>query len=434
MHECKMSKTASQMNTFFNPTSVAVVGASKKAHKAGHVIFKNFVENKRRGTFKGELFTVNPHENQILGYKSFPSLSKIPGDIELVVIVVPANVVLGIIKEASKKNVKAAVIISAGFSEIGNIKLENAIVSVAEEANLRVLGPNCLGVYDVRTGVDMLFLPETKVLTTGDEFVATPRPMAGHIAMMTQSGAFGVAALDYLTGRQMGVSKFVSFGNRCDVTEAEMLEYFLCDEETWVILLYAESIEAGRAFMKTAEKVTKTKPIIAFKSGKTKAGARAAASHTGAIAGSDKIYDAAFSQVGIIRVRDMEEFFDVGKAFAFQPPTTGNNIGILTSAGGPSVMAVDECISLGLTVKSFSQEILDKFENLKQKGKLPKFAASSNPVDITGSATSEMFELSARILFEAPEVDGLIVLGLHQTPALQEDYVDRIASISQHHT
>ena len=384
-----MSKIVSQMKTFFNPTSVAVVGASKKVHKAGHVIFKNFAENKRRGVFKGELFAVNPREDQILGYKSSSSLSKIPGDIELVVIVVPAHIVLSIIEEATAKNVKAAVIISAGFSEIGNIELENTIVSVAEEANMRILGPNCLGVYDIRTGVDMLFLPETKVLTTGDEFVATPRPMAGHLAMMTQSGAFGVAALDYLTGRQMGVSKFVSFGNRCDVTEAEMLEYFLYDEETWVILLYAEAIEAGRAFMKTAKKVTKTKPIVAFKSGKTKAGARAAASHTGAIAGSDKIYDAAFSQAGVVRVRDMEEFFDVGKAFAFQPPAAGNNIGILTSAGGPSVMAVDECISLGLKVKSFSQGILEKFENLKQKGKLPKFATNFNPVDITGSAINE---------------------------------------------
>ncbi len=424
-----MSTAVKQMDTFFNPKSVAIVGASKKINKAGHVIFKNFAENKRRGVFKGELYPVNLHEDYILGHKSYPSLSKITGEVELVVIVVPAAAVLNVMKEAAKKDVKATVIITAGFSEIGNIKLEKTIASIAKEANIRILGPNCLGVYDISTGVDMLFLPETKVLTTGDEFVATPRPMAGHIAMITQSGAFGVSALDYLTGRQMGVSKFVSFGNKCDVAEAEMLEYFLHDDKTWVVLLYAEAIEAGREFMEAAEKVIKRKPIVAFKSGRTEAGARAAASHTGAIAGSDKIYDAAFAQVGVIRVRDMEEFFDVGKAFAFQPPTTGNNIGILTDAGGPSVMAVDECVSLGLTVKRFSNGVLSKFENLKQAGKLPEFATNLNPVDITGSATSKMFERSAKILLDASEVNGLILLGLHHTPALQEDFVDRIANL-----
>ncbi len=429
-----MSKTSKQMDTFFNPKSVAVIGASKKINKAGHVIFKNFVENKRRGVFKGELYPVNIHEDYILGFKTYPNLSRIPLDVELIVIVVPATSVLDIMREAISKGVKAAVIITAGFSEIGKGKLERAIVSVARKAGIRILGPNCLGVYDISTGVDMLFLPETKVLTTGDEFVATPRPMAGNIAMITQSGAFGVAALDYLTGRQMGVSKFVSFGNKCDVAESEMLEYLLHDKETWVILLYAEAIEAGRDFMKVAQQVTRRKPIVAFKSGKTNAGARAAASHTGAIAGSDKIYEAAFSQVGIIRAKDMEEFFDVGKAFAFQPPAKGKNIGILTDAGGPGVMAVDECVSRGLAVQRFSDAILAKFDILKQKGKLPKFATNSNPVDITGSATSEMFELSAKILLEAPEVNGLIVLGLHQTPALQEDFVDRIANLAKHYT
>jgi len=422
------------MGVFFNPKSVAIVGASKKINKAGHVIFKNFAENKRRGEFKGELYPVNLHEDFILGHKSYKSLTKIPGEIELVVIVVPASAVANIMKEASNKNTKAVVIITAGFSEVGNTELEKVVTSIAEKSHIRVLGPNCLGVYDISTGVDMLFLPETKVLSTGDEFVATPRPMAGHIAMITQSGAFGVAALDYLTGRQMGVSKFVSFGNKCDVDESDMLEFFLQDIETSVILLYAEAIEAGRKFMKVAKQVTEIKPIIAFKSGRTEAGARAAASHTGAIAGSDRIYDAAFAQVGVIRVGDMEEFFDVGKAFAFQPPAPGNSIGVLTDAGGPSVMAVDECEFRGLEVRKFSDETLFKFEELKLKGKLPKFATTLNPVDITGSATSEMFELSAKIILEAPEIDGLILLGLHHTPALQEDFVDRTAGLAKHYT
>lgn len=424
-----MSRIVKQMDTFFNPKSVAIVGASRKINKAGHVIFKNFAENKRRGAFKGELYPVNPTEESVLGYQSYESLTDIYGEVELIVIVVPANAVVQVMEDAARKGVRAAAIITAGFSEIGNRELERAVAQVAKKANIRVLGPNCLGAYNIATGVDMLFLPETKVLTTGDEFVATPRPMAGHIAMITQSGAFGVAALDYLAGRQMGISKFVSFGNKCDVAEPEMLEYFLHDEETWVILLYAEAIEAGREFMRVGERVTQKKPIVAFKSGRSEAGARAAASHTGAIAGSDRIYDAAFAQVGVIRVRDMEEFFDVGKAFAFQPPSGGSNIGILTDAGGPSVMAVDECEAKGLTVNRFSEDVVEKFEDLKRGGRLPRFATNLNPVDITGSATSEMFELSARILLDAPEVDGLIVLGLHHTPALQEDFVERIASL-----
>jgi len=419
------------MHAFFAPRSVAVVGASRKMYKAGHVIFKNFVENKMRGVFKGEIYPVNPHEQIILGQKCYSSLRKIPGEIDLVVIVVPAVYVPKVMEDAAAKKVKVAVIISSGFGEVGNHELEKQVAEIARKAGIRVLGPNCLGVYDSKTGVDMLFLPETKVLTTGDEVVATPRPMPGNIAIVTQSGAFGVASLDYLAGRQIGVSKFVSFGNKCDVDEAEMLEYLLRDKETKVILLYIEDIKAGRKFLEVARKVTKKKPIIALKSGRTKAGARAAASHTGAIAGSDQIYNAVFEQTGIIRAKDMEEFFDVGKALAMQPPAEGKNVAILTDAGGPGIMATDECESKGLIVKRLSDETLQKFEELKEKGKIPKFASNLNPVDVTGSVNSEMFEVSAKILLDDDEINGLIVLGLHHTPALQEDFVDRIANISK---
>ena len=426
-----MRSVIEQMNVFFDPRSVAVVGASRKIMKAGHVIFKNFVDNKRRGIFKGELYPVNPREDYILGFKCYPSISAIIGDLELVVVVVPAEVVPGVMMEAAAKGVKAAVVISGGFSEIGKRELEERVKTIAKNAGIRILGPNCLGVYDSHTGVDMLFLPETKVLTTGDEVVATPRPMSGSIAIVTQSGAFGASALDYLTGRQLGVSKFVSFGNKCDVDESEMLRYFLHDEKTRVILLYAEGIEAGREFMDVTRQVTKVKPVVALKSGKTTAGARAAMSHTGAIAGSDKIYDAVFVQVGVVRVRDMEEFFDVGKALAFQPPAAGNNVAVITDAGGPAIMAVDELESIGVQVKRFSEETIQKFGRLKEEGKIPLFATNLNPVDLTGSATSEMFEFAARILFEDPEVYGVVVIGLHHVPALQEDFVDRIAELSK---
>jgi acyl-CoA synthetase (NDP forming) len=426
-----MGSIVEQMHTFFEPRAVAVIGASRRTMKAGHVIFKNFVINKRRNLFKANLYPVNPGEKTIQGFPCYPSITKIREEVDLAVIVVPAKIVPKVMQEAAAKGVKAAVIITSGFSEVGNHKLEEQVTAIAKNAGIRVLGPNCLGVFDSETGVDMLFLPETKTLTTGDEVVATPRPMAGPIAIVTQSGAFGAAALDYLTGKQMGVSKFVSFGNKADVTASEMLAYLLHDNRTQVILFYAESIDNGREFMEVAKKVTFKKPIVALKVGRSEAGARAAASHTGSIAGSDNIYSSAFKQVGVLRAGDLEEFFDMGKALAFQPPVAGRNVAVITDAGGPGIMAVDECVAQGLTVKRLSDETIEKFEVLKRKGKIPLFATNLNPVDLTGSVTSEMFERGTRILLEDPEVDGLIVLGLHHLPALQEDFVDRVAELTK---
>lgn len=420
-----------KMDAFFKPSSVAIVGATKKMDKAGHVIFKNFAENKMRGIFKGELYPVNPNEKSILGVQCVPSIRKISGDVELAVIVVPAAVVPEVLEDAAAKGVRAVVIISSGFGEVGNHELEECVVRIAKDSSMRVLGPNCLGVYDSRTGVDMLFLPETKVLLTGDEVVATPRPIPGNIAIVTQSGAFGAAALDYLAGLHTGVSKFVSFGNKVDVDESEMLSYLLHDEETDVILLYVEDIKSGRKFLDVAKEVTRKKPVVALKSGRTEAGARAAASHTGAVAGSDQIYNAAFLQTGVFRARDMDEFFHAGKALSMQLPAVTGNVAVVTDAGGPGIMCVDECGLRGLSVKRFSAETVGKFERLKDLGKLPKFATNLNPVDITGSGTSEMFELVSEIVFQDPDICGVIVLGLHHTPNLQEDYVDRVANVAK---
>jgi acyl-CoA synthetase (NDP forming) len=419
-----------RLDTFFNPRSVGIIGATKKTDKAGHVIFRNFASNKTRGIFKGEVYPINPNEESILGFKCYPSITEIPGELEAIVIVVPAKIVPQIMEEAAAKKVKTAIIITSGFREIGNTALEEQIAATAKKAGTRILGPNCLGVYYLKTGVDTLFLPETKVLTTGDEVVATPRPLSGNIAIVTQSGAFGVAALDYLAGRQIGISKFVSFGNKCDVTESEMMHYLLYDRETRAILLYVEDIKHGREFLKIADKVTVKKPIVALKAGRSAAGARAAASHTGAIAGSDRIYDAAFEQSGVIRARDMEEFFDAGKALAMQPPALGSKIGVLTDAGGPGIMAVDECVSNGLAVERFSDETLQKFQKLKDEGVLLKFAATGNPVDLTGSVTDDMFEVAADIMFQDSAIDGIILLGLHHSPALREKYIDSVGKVS----
>jgi acetate---CoA ligase (ADP-forming) len=425
-----MEESIRKLDAFFNPRSVAVIGATKKVDKAGYVIFKNFATNKLRGVFKGELYPVNPGEDSILGFKCYSSLKEISENVELIIVIVPAKIVPSVMEEAVSKKVKAAIIVTAGFKEVGNPELEEQVVKIAKKGDLRILGPNCLGVYYSKTGVDSLFLPETKVLSTGEDVIATPRPMPGNIAMITQSGAFGVAALDYLTGRQMGVSKFVSFGNKCDVTEVEILSYLLHEKETKVILAYVEDIKAGREFLKVARKVTSKKPVVVIKSGKSAAGARAASSHTGAIAGSDKIYAAAFEQAGIIRARDMEEFFGAGKALAMQPPALGRNIGILTDAGGPGVMTVDELELQELTVEPFSEETEQKFEKLKTDGIILKIAATHNPVDLTGSVTDEQFEISVDLMFQDTEIDGIIFLGLHHMPGLREKYIDSVAKVA----
>lgn len=419
-----------RLDSFFNPRSVAIIGATKKIDKAGHVIFKNFATNKNRGVFKGEIFPINPHEESILGFKCYPSVTEIPGDLDLTVVVVPAKIVPKIMEESVAKNVQASIIITSGFKEIGDTELERQIVITARKGGIRILGPNCLGVYYRKTGMDTLFLPETKVLTSGDEVVATPRPLFGDIAVVTQSGAFGVAALDFLAGRQIGVSKFVSFGNKSDVTESEIMDYLLYDKETKVILLYVEDIKHGRKFLEIAKRVTLKKPVVALKAGRSSAGARAAASHTGAIAGSDKIYDAAFEQTGVIRARDMEEFFDIGKGLAMQPPAEGSNIGILTDAGGPGIMAVDQCEESGLSIQRFSEKTVRNFQKLKDQGVLPKFSATLNPVDLTGSATDDMFEVAADLMFQDAKVNGIILLGLHHIPALKEKYIEGVAKIS----
>jgi acyl-CoA synthetase (NDP forming) len=420
-----------RLGAFFNPCSVAVIGATKNPDKAGNVIFRNFAANKSRGIFKGNIYPVNPNEESILGFKCYPSITEIPEELDLIVIVVPAKIVPTIMEEAAAKRAKTAIIISSGFKEIGNVDLEEQIVATAKKGGFRILGPNCLGVFYSKTGVDTLFLPETKVLTSGDEIIATPRPLVGDIAIVTQSGAFGVAALDFLAGRQVGISKFVSFGNKCDVTESEMMHYLLYDRETTVILLYVEDIKHGRDFLRIAKKVTLKKPIVALKSGRSAAGARAAASHTGAIAGSDRIYDAAFEQTGVLRARGMEEFFDNAKALSMQPPALGKNIGILTDAGGPAIMAVDECESNGLMVERFAEETIQKFQRLKDQGVLPRFAAISNPVDLTGSVTDEMFDVAAELMFQAPEIQGIVLLGLHHIPSLRERFIDGVAKVAK---
>jgi acyl-CoA synthetase (NDP forming) len=422
-----MTSQNDELRAFFDPRSVAVIGASPIAHKVGNIIVHNLIENKERGLLKAELFPINPGYKTILGQECYPSLRELPRDVETLVVVIPAAGVPRVIEEGASKNAKAAIVISSGFREVGNTELDERLVKAGAETGIRIIGPNCLGIYDPYSGMDTLFLPEVKLLSSGREVVATPRPLPGYISLVSQSGGFGAAALDYMAGNMMGVRTFVSLGNRCDVDEHELLDYFQQDEKTRVVLLYMEGLRSGREFLNAARQFTKSKPIVALKSGRTEAGARAAASHTAALAGVDKIYDAAFAQSGVVRAQTLEEFFDMSRALQLQKPSLGNRISIVTNAGGPGIIAADTCIESGLRVDRLSEATLGKLEAMKAKGELLQIMTGANPIDLSGQGTSEMFAKVLRVLMDAPEVDGVIVMAFHQAPPILDDAVQAIA-------
>lgn len=383
--------------------------------------------NSRRGIFKGRVYLVNPNHEEILGAKCYPSVTATPKPPETIVVAVPATAVPAILAEAGETGTKAAIVISSGFAEIGNRELENSLVDVARKYDIRIVGPNCLGIYDAHTGVDTLFLPEHKFLSDGREVVATPRPKPGSISFLTQSGAFGAAALDYMAGHGMGIRGFVSYGNRCDVSEDELLEYFADDDKTKVILMYIEGLSKGRDFLNKAKETTKKKPIVTLKSGKTEAGTRAAASHTAALAGVDAIYDGAFKQVGVIRANNVEELFDFGRALSMQPPGTTRSVAVLTNAGGPGIIAADALEESGLDVKRFPERLMSKFSEFKAKKLLLPVLSGFNPMDLTAEASSEMFSLALSTILEEPEIGGLVLITLHHAPTILDDAADKIS-------
>jgi len=387
--------------------------------------------SRRRGVFRGDVSLVNPNHKEILGEKCFPTISAIPGTVETIVVAIPAPRVPEVIRDTGKAGTGAAIVISSGFAEIGNVDLEHKLIEVARKYDIRIIGPNCLGVYDAYTGMDTLFLPETKFLSDGREVVATPRPKPGSISLLTQSGAFGAAALDYMAGQIMGIRGFVSYGNRCDVTEDELLEYFANDDRTNVILMYVEGLAKGRDFLSRARETVKKKPIVALRSGKTEAGTRATASHTAALAGMDQIYEGAFKQAGIIRARNVQELFDFGRALAMQPPGYTKNIGVLTNAGGPGILSADAAEESGLTLKKFSERTMAKLSDLKAKKFLLPVLSGNNPLDLTAEATGKMFELTLSTMLEHPEIGGAVVIPEHHAPAILDDVVEMISNIAR---
>lgn len=385
--------------------------------------------NRNRDIFKGHVHLVNPKHQEILGEKCYPSISAIPERVETIVVAIPAPGVPAAIEEAGQCGAKAAIVISSGFAEVGYRDLEEELVKAARKFDLRVIGPNCLGIYDAYTGMDTLFLPEHKFLSDGREVVATPRPRRGSVSFLTQSGAFGAAALDYMAGHAMGIRGFVSYGNRCDVTEDELLGYFGNDAQTKAILMYVEGLASARDFLFRAEETSKKKPIVALKAGKTEAGTRATASHTAALAGMDQIYDSAFKQAGIIRVRNVEELFDFGRALALQPPTYTRNMAVITNAGGPGIIATDALEESGLIVRKFPERIMAKFSEYKEKKLLLSVQSGFNPIDLSAEATSDMFALAVSTILEDPEIGGLVAICLHHAPTILDDVPEKLAKI-----
>jgi len=400
-----------QLDYFFRPKSVAIIGASRDPKKIGHVIFRNFVE----GKFSGRIFPINPNAEELFGHRCYPSVLQVDEKIDLAVITIPAQLVPQALEECGKKKVPAAIIISGGFKEIGNADLENQIATILRKYRIKCIGPNCIGIYDPYSNVDTFFLPRYKL----------ERPGKGKIAFISQSGALGSVVLDWMAMKGYRISKFISYGNAVDVDEADLTQYLADDKDTDVICCYFEGVKEGRKFFEIAKKVSQKKPVIVLKGGTTSEGTSAVASHTGSLAGSAEIYATAFKQAGVIQVRDLEQIFDFARVLSTEPCPNGSRVQIITDGGGYGVMTTDWLIKNGLQLAKMSQANVDKI-----KKACPPHVVVKNPIDITGDADTERYRLAIETAMDDPNVDMVAVIILFQIPTLTPDVVDTVSAIS----
>jgi len=373
-----------RLRLFFSPKSVAVIGASNNPSKLGYTLFRNLKN------YRGKVYPVHVREKEIQGVKVLgKSVLELPEPIDLAVIVTPAKTVPEILNECGQKGIEAVIVITAGFSEIGNVELEKRIVEIANDYNMRLLGPNCVGIMDTKTGLNATFVTPAK---------------PGRTAFVSQSGALGAAVIYKCVKENIGFSKFISLGNMADVNFADILEYLAWDENTNAIALYMEGVKKGQEFMKKAKEAVKQKPVIVLKAGKSTAGARAVASHTGSLAGAYTIYKAAFKQSGVITANGIEDMLSMARSFD-QPPAKGNRVAILTNAGGPGVLTTDAVQDYGLTMADLNEKTVKRLKEI-----LPPIASLHNPIDILASGDGEKYEEVSRILLEDENVDILIVI------------------------
>jgi len=379
---------ADAVDRMFNASAIAVIGASSEAGKVGYSVVKNLVD----GGFRGRVYPVNPSRagEELFGCSYYPSLAQIPGPVDTAVIVVPAAAVNDAIVACGQKGVATAVIITSGYAEIGNADLQAELVRTARRAGVRVLGPNIFGFY----------YPHNDLCAT----FCTPYTKRGSIAFTCQSGGVGMAVIGFTRAKGIGVSAIVGLGNKVDIAEHDLLAFFSRDANTRVIAMHMEDLKDGAAFVAAAREVSPKKPVIAFKTGRTPLGSKAAASHTGALAGVDRIYDAAFRKAGVLRVRTLDELLDQARALAVLPPPQGPNVFVHTSAGGLGVALADAMFDEGLE----AMEIPADLEEALRKY-IPPFGSFRNPVDVTGSSTPDIQAETARLAIEDPRVHSVIL-------------------------
>ena len=394
------ARASRPLETLFTPRGVAVVGASERPDSVGRAV----LENLQRNRFTGGLYPVNPKRDTVLGLPCAPSLLDIDGDVDLAVIAIPAAAVGSVIDECGQKGVGAAIVLTAGFKETGpeGVQREKELVERARQANVAILGPNCLGIINTDPAYSL------------NASFARSMPEPGNIAFMSQSGALCTSILDYARAQRIGFSKFISFGNKADIDEADLLRYLSEDPQTQVILMYLEDLDDGLRFIHLAREVTSesgpAKPILAIKTGRTAEGASAAASHTGSLAGTDEVYDAIMAQAGVLRVDTVQELFDLAMAFGSQPMPTSNRVAIVTNAGGPGIMATDACVRQGLQLAEFSEET-----RAAMAASLPAAASTRNPVDIIGDARNDRYRAALDAALADDGTDAAIVILTPQT-------------------
>jgi acetyl coenzyme A synthetase (ADP forming)-like protein len=391
------------LDLFFAPQSVAVVGASSRTSSVGHAVLKNLLEGgmpagweaDEHGSkgFRGKVFPINHKGGEILGRPVFKSLTEVGEAIDLIVIAIPPKYIPGVIDEAGGLGVKAAIVISAGFAELGDEgrALQDNMAERAAGYGMRIIGPNCLGVIRPASHLNASF--------------GAGGPPAGPIGLLSQSGALITGLISYTEREHFGLSAAVSLGAKADVDDVEVIRWLAEDEHTKAIAVYVESFPHPRAFFDVAREVSKTKPIVAIKGGATQAGAKAASSHTGSLAGSLAAYSAAFAQAGVLQAKSISDFLGWSRALAFQPPARGKRVAIVTNAGGPGVLCADACDRHGIELAQLSDETLAKLNEV-----LPSVWSHNNPVDIIGDATPERFQRAVEIVGAADEVDGVVVI------------------------
>jgi acetyl coenzyme A synthetase (ADP forming)-like protein len=382
---------ASSVDPIFRPKSIAVVGASRQKHSIGWEILHNLLLCE----FQGEVAPVNPAAPVVHSLRCHTSVEQIPGPVDLAILVVPSRFAIDAMESCGRKGVKGVIVITAGFKEVGEVgaHLEHDLFAVAKKYGMRVVGPNCMGVINTD--------PLVRLQAT---FSAT-EPLPGNIAFSSQSGALGEAVLASMRDLGLGLSMFVSLGNKVDVSGNDMIEYWEHDPRTKVILMYLESFGNPRRFVEIARRVTATKPILAVKSGRTAAGARAAASHTGSLAGADIAVESLLAQCGVIRAGSIKELFVYASAFATQPVPRGDRVAILTNSGGPGILATDACVQLGLRMTTLAPETQDAMRAV-----LAPEASVANPVDMIASASAGSYEACLRALVADQNVDAVITI------------------------